>query len=116
MEKIKLKLSADLKNAMKEKNILIVKTIRFLMSAIDNAGTVAVETPKIIPAAGGIAGATDGLFSTEVPRKILSDKDIKNIIQREIDEIEKAIESIKDPSRPETGQYKEQINILKKYL
>jgi uncharacterized protein len=115
MEEIKIRLSADLKNAIKERDTLAVKAIRSLMSAIDNAGAVFIEAPKIMPMAGGIAGATDGIGSTEVPRKELSDEEIQQIIQKEIDEITKTIELIKDFSRPEIRQLTEQIKILEKY-
>jgi hypothetical protein len=116
MKEIKLKLSNDLRSAMKEKNVLAVKAIRSLLVAIDNAGAVFVEAPKVMPMSGGIAGATSGLGSTEVSRKELSDADIKQIIQKEIDEMQKAIQIINNPSRPETVQLAEQIQTLGKYL
>lgn len=116
MEKIKEKLSADLKNAMKEGDIVAIKTIRSLISEIDNAGAVIVEEPKIMPMSGGIAGATDGIGSSEVPRKELSEKEIGQIIQREIEEITKTIELIKEHSQLDTKQFVQQIDILKKYL
>jgi uncharacterized protein YqeY len=116
MEEIKTRLSNDLRIAMKEKNALAVKAIRSLSAAIDNAGAVFVEAPKVMPMSGGIAGASSGLGSTEVQRKDLSANDIKQIIQKEIDEMLKAIELINDQAKPETSQLLEQINILKKYL
>lgn len=116
MEEIKLRLSDDLKKAMKEKDAVAMKAIRSLVAAIDNAGAVFVAAPATMSMSGGIAGATSGLGSTEVPRKELSDNDIKQIIQKEIDEMLKAIEMINDSTRPETGQLAEQISILKKYL
>lgn len=116
MEEIKLRLSDDLKKAMKEKNTIAVKAIRSLVAAIDNAGAVIVEAPATMPMSGGIAGATSGLGSTEVERKKLSDDDIRIIIQKEIEEIQKAIESINDHSRTETKELFEQIKVLSKYL
>lgn len=116
MEKIKLKLSADLKDAMKARDAITIKTLRSLISEIDNAGAVVVEEPKIMPMSGGIAGATDGIGSSEVPRKELSEKDIKKIIQREIDEITKTIELVEQHSQLDTNQFIEQIKILRKYL
>ena len=82
MKEIKLKLSNDLRSAMKEKNVLAVKAIRSLLVAIDNAGAVFVEAPKVMP----------------------------------IDEMQKAIQIINNPSRPETVQLAEQIQTLGKYL
>lgn len=113
---IKEKLSKDLKDAMKARNEIEIKTIRSLISAIDNAGAVIVETPKIMPMSGGIAYATDGVGSSEAPRKELSLKDIKQIIQTEIDEITKTIELVKQHSQLDTEQFAEQIKILERYL
>jgi uncharacterized protein len=115
-EEIKSRLSIDLKSAMKDRNAVAIKAIRSLMSAIDNAGAVSVEAPKIMPMSGGIAGATAGLGSTEIPRRDLSAEDIKQIIRKEIDEMAKAIESINDHSRPETVQLERQIDLLRGYL
>lgn len=116
MEKIKKRLSADLKIAMKERDDLAVKTIRSLMSALDNAGAVNVEAPKNMPMAGGIAGATAGLGSTEIPRRNLSGEEIRQIILGEMDEMIKAIEMINNSSGPETIQLAQRIKILKKYI
>jgi uncharacterized protein YqeY len=116
MKKIKLKLSDDLKNAMKEKDEIAIRTIRSLISEIDNAGAVIVETPKVMPMSGGIAGATDGIGSAEVPRKELSETDIKNIIKKEIEEISNTIELVKQNSQLDTKQFTKQIEILENYL
>jgi len=116
MQKIKLQLSADLRKAMKEKDAIAIKTIRSLISEIDNAGAVIVEQPKVMPMSGGIAGATDGIGSSEVPRRELSEKEIQEIIQKEINEITKAMELVKQHSQLDTKHFIEQIQILKKYL
>jgi hypothetical protein len=113
---IKEKLSKDLIGVMKERNEIEIKTIRSLISTIDNAGAIVVEDFKIMPMSGGIAYATDGVGSSEVPRKELSEKDIQQIIQGEIDEITKTIELVKQHSQLDTEQFVEQINILERYL
>jgi uncharacterized protein len=116
MKKIKEKLSADLKNAMKERDVVAIKTIRSLISEIDNAGAVIVKEPKVMPMSGGIAGATDGIGSSEVPRRELSEIEIRQIIQKEIDEITKTTKLVKQHSQLDTEQFIKQIEILKKYL
>jgi uncharacterized protein len=116
MKQIKLKLSSDLYGAMKRRDAIAIKTIRSLISEIDNAGSVIVEEPKIMPMSGGIAGATAGIGSSEVSRKELSEKEIEQIIQGEIDEIIKTIELVKQHSQLNTEQYIKQIDILKSYL
>jgi hypothetical protein len=116
MEEIKTRLSTDLRQALKNKDNIATKTIRSLMSAIDNAEAIAIETPSIMPMAGLIAGATEGLGSTEVMRKELTGQDIQEIIKKEIDEIQNAIDLMKDYKRPETKDLEKQIDVLKKYL
>ncbi len=113
---IKEKLSKDLREAMKERNEIEIKTIRSLISAIDNAGAIVVEDPKIMPMSGGIAYATDGVGSTEARRKELSEKDIEKIIRIEINEIEKTIELVKQHSQLDVRQFIQRINILERYL
>lgn len=116
MNELMTRLSADLKNAMIGKDVIATKAIRSLISAIDNAGAVPVESPETLPMSGGIAGATSGLGSTEVARRELSDQDVSRIIQGEIDEIANTIELIGDDSRPEVAELRQQMEILKKYL
>lgn len=116
MKTVRSRLAADLSQAMKEKNAVASQAIRSLLAGIDNAGAVQVEEPVTMPMAGGIAGATEGVGSTEAPRIELSDEDIKQIIQKEIDEMAEAAELIKGSARPEVEQLAEKINLLKKYL
>ena len=116
MDTIKLQLSNDLKIALKKRDAIAIKTIRSLMAALDNAEAVQVAAPETMPMAGGIAGATDGLGSSDVPRKELAKEDIRKIIQNEIDEIENTINLLKKYSRPEVEELAIQMNLLKKYL
>lgn len=116
METIKTILSVDLKKALKERDMVAIKAIRSLMSAIDNAGAVPVKTPESLPMSGRIAGATSGLGSTEAIRKELSDYDIRQIVETEINDITEAIKLINIHSPSEVKNLEEQIVILKKYL
>lgn len=111
MENFKLQLSADLQQAIKERNLVATKTIRSLISDIDNAGAIAIENQKITLSSGSIAGASEGLGSTEVARKKLTNADVQKIIKKEIAEITSLIKY--SPSG--VNEYLEQINILKKY-
>lgn len=113
---IRTRLSEDLTKAMKAQDTMAIKSLRILMSAIDNAGAVPVETPKVMPMSGKIAGATSGLYSTEVPRRELTDIEVKQIIKNEILEITRILELVDDRARPEVKQLEGQIKILKKYL
>jgi hypothetical protein len=114
MERIRQRLAFDLKTAMKKRNTSAVKTIRNLISAIDNAGAVPMEAPREMLMFGGIAGAREGLGSAEVPRKQLLKSDIDEIIRKEIAELEQAMEMA--GMQPAAEQYLEQIHLLKQYL
>ena len=115
MEEIKLRLATDLTLAMKERDTVAVKTIRSLLSDIDNAGAVELPVSEGMVIAGGIAGATEGVGSTEVQRKELSSEDTQKIILKEIDEIEKTALMV-GKSETDTSEFSKQIEILKGYL
>ncbi len=109
-------LSVDLKIAMKERNEIAIKAIRNLMAAIDNAGAVDVNTPAVMPLSGGIAGATSGLWSTEVQRHEVSEAELQTIIQREIDELEQTIRLVREHASVDISLYTGQIAVLQRYL
>ncbi|MCK9578007.1 hypothetical protein M0R01_00760 [bacterium] len=116
IDKLIKKLKADLKNAMMSRDTVAVKTIRCLISDIDNAGAVKVEQPEVMLMSGGIAGATSGIGSSEVPRKELFAKDIVEIIQKQIAEINESISLTKEQSGFDISEYERQIEILENYL
>lgn len=72
-------MKADLRQAMKARQSATVATLRALLAAIDNAEAVPVPaaTIPVEPILGQ---------SHEVPRKLLSADDIRQIIQKEADE------------------------------
>ncbi|MDF3338786.1 glutamyl-tRNA amidotransferase [Mycolicibacterium septicum] len=71
--------------ARKSRDTVGVTAIRSALSAIDNAETPqADQTDTRI--GGAIAGAVVGVGSTEVARRTLSDAEIRDLIQAEVDE------------------------------
>lgn len=72
-------MKADLRQAMKARQSATVATLRALLAAIDNAE--AVPVPAVTMPVEPILGQ-----SHEVPRKLLSADDIRQIIQKEADE------------------------------
>ena len=76
---LRQKMKIDLMNAMKAREQLKVATLRSVLAALDNAEAVpAVERPRLTAPVIG--------QSQEVPRRVLSEEDIRTIIQREADE------------------------------
>lgn len=60
------------------------------MSAIDNA-----ETPEgPVPAAGAIADSAVGIGAADIPRRVLSDDDIRSLVRGEIDERHDAADQV----------------------
>ena len=72
-------------SARKDRDATRVAALRSALSAIDNA-----ETPDgarvDAPSSGTIAGGVVGLGAAEVARRELSDKQIRELVQAEIDE------------------------------
>lgn len=79
------RLRASLQAARKSRDTVSVTAIRSALSAIDNAETPqADQTDTRI--GGAIAGAVSGVGSTEVARRVLSDAEIRALVQAEVDE------------------------------
>ncbi|KLI06152.1 glutamyl-tRNA amidotransferase [Mycolicibacterium conceptionense] len=79
------KLRRSLLSARKSRDTVGVSAIRSALSAIDNAETPqADQTDTRI--GGTIAGAVPGVGSTETARRVLTDAEIRGLIQSEVDE------------------------------
>jgi uncharacterized protein YqeY len=75
-------LRAQLLAARKDRDATRVSALRSALSAIDNAETPDVE----VPAAGAIADSAAGLGASEVPRRVLTDAEIRTLLRTEVDE------------------------------
>ncbi|MEW2483417.1 glutamyl-tRNA amidotransferase [Mycobacterium sp. NPDC049093] len=79
------RLRESLLSARKARDTISTAAIRSALSAIDNAETPqADQTDTRI--GGTIAGAVSGVGSTEVARRVLSDEEVRDLIQAEVDE------------------------------
>ena len=78
-------LRARLLDARKERDPTRVSVLRSALSAIDNA-----ETPDAVdvqlPTSGAIAASASGLGAAEVPRRVLTDAEIRTLLRAEVDE------------------------------
>ncbi len=117
IDEFKARLTSDLKTAMIEKNSAAVKAIRSLRAAIDNSESVdtGASESASMNVTGGIAGAT-AMGANEAPRKILSEKDVHEILRREIEDAKRTAELLKEKSVPDTEGLDEQILVLERYL
>ena len=114
VEELRKKLSEDLKNAMREKDVIAVSTIRTLMGRIDNAGAVPVALGSL-PVSGAIAGARSGVGSTEMTRRELTREDITMILREEIEELERAFSLTGATDQSSAVEITRRITILRKY-
>ncbi len=116
MKNIKETLSNDLMMAMAQKDTVSINAIRTLRGRIDNAEAPMVPEPTSLRMAGGIAGASSDSSETEVPRKELSETEIRKIIEAEIEDTQHMLEILRTSSLPDTEQLADQVIVLKGYL
>ncbi|HEV7420419.1 MAG TPA: glutamyl-tRNA amidotransferase [Mycobacterium sp.] len=86
-------LRAQLMAARKDHDATRVSALRSALSTIDNA-----ETPDAghldVPTSGTIAGSVAGLGAAEVPRRLLTDAEIRTLLRADIDDRLLAAEQI----------------------
>jgi uncharacterized protein YqeY len=104
---IRDQLKADLIKAMKARDKIATATIRTMLGAIDNAE--AVELPQ------GLVYAMDG--SAEVPRRLLTEEDIRAILIREWEERRRAHANYQALGLvEETERVREEVAVFDRYL
>ncbi len=86
---------------MKAKDQVTVAAIRSALSAIANAETVPAPAPTI--GEGPIAGAVSGVAATDVPRRDLSDDEVRRILRAEITEREHEAHQYDGAGRSDTA-------------
>ena len=83
--------------ARKDRNTVHVAALRSALSAIDNAETPDGPTPS----AGAISDSAVGLGAAEVPRRSLTDVELRALIRAEVDERVEAAAQLAAGGRPE---------------
>ncbi|MFJ8991000.1 hypothetical protein ACIRQH_11535 [Streptomyces sp. NPDC102279] len=80
-------LRADLVAAMKARRTEAVTALRTAIGVIDNAEAVEAPTRSASHAVSEhVAGARNGVGSTEAERRVLSVDDVRNLLQSQIDD------------------------------
>lgn len=104
---IRQQISYDLFEAIKSRQTEIIPTLRTLLGEIANAEAVETDT-DFVPMAGR---------SNDVPRKQLSDDDIRRILQTEADHHREAIAEYESAGRPEAAEpLRLGLKIIDRYL
>jgi uncharacterized protein YqeY len=101
------RIKADLPAAMRERQTIVVATLRSLMAAIDNAGAVEQGSPS-----GPVVGRP-----ADVARKTLSDSDVRNIVQAEADERTEALVTYERLGRTsDADRLRKELIVIGRYL
>jgi uncharacterized protein YqeY len=103
-ERLRQRLQADLRGAMKARDKAKTDVLRSLISAIDNAGAVALDAPEVRDYAnteGRSQHVVTGVGKTEATRKTLSEADLAAVFRREATERQAAAEDFERHGRNE---------------
>jgi uncharacterized protein len=93
-------LRARLMAARKDRDATRVSALRSALSVIDNAETPDSE-PLQVATGGPVAGSVAGLGAAEVPRRVLTDSAIRELLRLEVDERLTAAERISAGGHPD---------------
>jgi uncharacterized protein YqeY len=101
------RIKADLPQAMRERQTVVVATLRSLMAAIDNAGAV-----EQLPPRGPIVGRV-----ADVARKTLSDSDLRNIVRAEAAERTEALATYERLGKTnDADRLRKELIVINRYL
>jgi uncharacterized protein YqeY len=112
------RLREDLAAAMKARDRVAITVLRTTLAAIDNAEAVDFS-PRETPVTGShhVAGASAGVGSTDVTRRILSDADIDAVIREQADERRQAAAEYEKLGRIEAADaLRHEAALLDRYL
>ncbi|MBB4685577.1 polyprenol phosphomannose-dependent alpha 1,6 mannosyltransferase MptB [Amycolatopsis jiangsuensis] len=108
----------DLKVALKSRDRAAVTALRSALAAIDNAEAVPVG-PTVDTTVGNerVAGVAVGLGAAEVPRRDLTDADVRSIVENEVRERTEAAEQYERLGRAEQAeQLRAEAAVLQRHL
>ena len=102
------RLRQDMQTARKNREQRTVETLQAVLTRITNAEAVPVDSKFT---------NTDGVGASEVPRKVLTDAEIKAVIREELTELHEAYASMDAyPDHPYTAELAQKIAILSRYI
>lgn len=92
MERIRL----DMRSSMAQKDLVKTKALKNLLARFSAAEAVSAPDKNVTNAR--IAGAAEGVGTTEAPRRNLTVLELKALINEEIDELQQTIDQLDQPS------------------
>ena len=120
-EELRARLRADLRAAMKARNILETQALRCLIAAIDNAEAVPpdLESTRNRLATGGSPWVATGAFfgAAEVPRRVLSRSELMALLRDEVEKRVAAAHEMDRCARPEQAEHaRNEMRIVERYV
>ena len=111
-------LRADLTAALKARNGVAVSALRSAIAAIENAESVGPSVTEPSAATSEhIAGATAGVGSSDVNRRVLSEVDTIAILRGEVEERSQAADEYAKLGRAEQAErLRREVQVLREYL
>lgn len=102
---VRTRLRTGLREAMRARDAATVSAIRSALAALDNAEAVPVVGHNAVSAEGAhVASAAIGVGAAEAERAELSDAEVADILQREVDERRTAAREYSDGGRAEAAE------------
>lgn len=99
-------LRSDLRSALGARDRDRARVIRGLLAEMENTAAVPTDDRRSV--------GTKGLYSGEAPRRAVSDEDMRRIVSRELDELDRALELVGDG--PRSRRMREDRVIVAGYL
>lgn len=102
-----IRLNEDMRSALKARDLETANTLKSLLARIANAEAVPVNY---------LTAHTSLVAPTEVPRKELSEDDLRAIIEAEIAELDDALKALGDTVTDYRSELQKKITIISRYL
>lgn len=112
VDKLIKRIQQDMRQALKDRERNALDELRSLLARISNAEAIAPPDAVI---GGRVAGAAQGVGSTEARRKQLSLADVRAIITAEAHEIESTLDGL-DKTTDYATQLRGKLAVVQKYL
>ncbi len=99
---VRMVLRSALNRAMRPRDQVAMAAYRTALAAIDNAGAVPVGDDQ---RAGAVELSPVGVGTADVPRRVLSESDERQIVDQEVRELRAAAGSLADPGAADRLRY-----------
>ena len=99
---------------MKARDRVAVNAIRSALAAIANAEAVPVDT---VPRAGAVEAAAIGAGAADAPRRELTEDDVRDVVEREVSERDRAASELAGLGREEdAARLRAEADVLRTLL